>query len=100
MIVAEDVQDENTLRWHIEQFHREEKQLTSIERSPYRLNRSQRNHICSATLVWIRLKQAAYATRQTVYALKEGLLHDYLVKELGQGTSNAQNCFFLILRKS
>jgi hypothetical protein len=32
--------------------------------------------------VWIRLKQDAYATQQTVYALKEGLLHDYLVKEL------------------
>ena len=77
-----DVQDENAIRWHIEQFHREEKQLTGIEQSPCRLNRSQRNHICSAILVWVRLKEAAYATQKTVYALKEGLLHDYLVKEL------------------
>jgi hypothetical protein len=77
-----DVQDENAIRWHIEQFHREEKQLTGIEQSPCRLNRSQRNHICSAILVWVRLKEAAYATQKTVYALKEGLLHDYLVKEM------------------
>lgn len=77
-----DVQDENAIRWLIEQFHREEKQLTGIEQSPCRLNRSQRNHICSAILVWVRLKEAAYATGKTVYALKEGLLHEYLVNEL------------------
>lgn len=79
---VKDVQDENALRWRIEQFHREEKQITGIERSPCRLNRSQRNHICSAMLVWVRFKEAAYATQKTVYALKEGLLHDYLVNQL------------------
>lgn len=79
---TQDVQDENAVRWRIEQFHREEKQTTGIECSPARLNRSQRNHICSAILVWIRLKQAAVAQHKTLYAVKEGMLRDYLVKEL------------------
>jgi hypothetical protein len=29
----------------------------------------------------VRLKEAAYAAKKTVYALKEGFLHDYLLKE-------------------
>jgi hypothetical protein len=62
--------------------HYEEKQTTGIECSPAQLHRSQRNHICSAILVWIRLKQAAFAQNTTLYAIKEGLLRDYLVKEL------------------
>jgi hypothetical protein len=82
LLSTRDVQQENAMRWHIEQFHREEKQITGIECSPARLNRSQRNHICSAILVWIRLKQVAFAQAKSIYAVKEGLLRDYLIKEL------------------
>jgi hypothetical protein len=69
-------------RWKIEQFHREAKQLTGIERCQCRLNRSQRNHIASALLVWLVFKELADKTAQTVYQLKHGLLSDYLKQQL------------------
>ncbi len=69
-------------RWKIEQFHREAKQITGIERCQCRLNRSQRNHIASALLVWLVFKELADKTAQTVYQLKHGLLSDYLKQQL------------------
>ncbi len=69
-------------RWKIEQFHREAKQITGIERCQCRLNRSQRNHIASALLVWLVFKELADKTAHTVYQLKHGLLSDYLKQQL------------------
>lgn len=69
-------------RWKIEQFHREAKQITGIERCQCRLNRSQHNHIASALLVWLVFKELADKTAQTVYQLKHGLLSDYLKQQL------------------
>lgn len=76
------VKDRCSLRWSIEQLHREEKQLTGIEESQCRLARAQRNHILAATLVWTRLKSLAYAYNQTIYQLKKGLLDNYLCQQL------------------
>lgn len=76
------VKGECGLRWCVEQLHREEKQLTGIERSQCRLARAQRNHILAATLVWTRLKSLAYVYGQTVYQLKKGLLDQYLCQQL------------------
>lgn len=70
------------LRWKIEQFHREIKQLTGIERCQCRKARIQRNHIACAMLVWIRLTDIARNTQQTVYRIKHGLLDDYLCQQL------------------
>jgi hypothetical protein len=75
-------QQVSALRWKIEEFHREAKQLTGLEDCQCRKARIQRNHIACALLVWSRLKTLAYQTRQTVYQLKHGLLHDYLVAQL------------------
>jgi hypothetical protein len=33
-------------------------------------------------LVWVRLKQVAYETGQTIYQVKHGLLSDYLRQQL------------------
>ena len=44
----DDIRKEIVIRWNIEQFHREEKQLTGISHCQCRLNRSQRNHICAS----------------------------------------------------
>ncbi|NEQ21858.1 MAG: hypothetical protein F6K28_22185 [Microcoleus sp. SIO2G3] len=33
-------------------------------------------------LVWLRLKQLAYSTGQTVYQLKDELLSNYLIQQL------------------
>jgi hypothetical protein len=70
------------LRWKIEQFHRETKQTTGIEGCQCRLARMQRNHIACAILVWVRLKQVADQAASTLYALKRGLLDDYMRSQL------------------
>ncbi len=77
-----EAQKESSHRWKIEQFHREEKQLTGLESCQCRLNRSQRNHICACLLVWLCLKDLAYQTQQTIYQLKHNLLSDYLCQQL------------------
>lgn len=79
---AQVTQEVSALRWKIEQFHREVKQLTGIESCQCRKGRIQRNHIACALLVWTRLKHLAYQRGQTVYQLKRGLLSDYLIQQL------------------
>ncbi len=69
-------------RWKIEQFHREAKQVTGIEQCQCRKARIVRNHIGCALLVWVRLKQVAQETHQTIYKVKHGLLDDYLRQQL------------------
>jgi hypothetical protein len=66
----------------IEEFHREDKQVTGIENCQCRRARMVRNHIGCAMLVWVRLKQVAYETGQTIYQVKHGLLSDYLRQQL------------------
>jgi hypothetical protein len=72
------------MRWKIEQYHRELKQLTGVEKCQCRKARIQRNHIACAMLVWIRLMQVARQTGQTIYRLKHGLFSNYLRQELRQ----------------
>jgi hypothetical protein len=79
---AQAAQQGRRLRWKIEELYRESKQLTGIERCQCRSGRIQRNHIACSLLVWSRLKELAYQSGQTVYRIKRGLLHDYLVGQL------------------
>jgi Transposase DDE domain len=74
------------IRWKIEEFHREFKQLTGVEACQCRKGRIQRNHIACALLVWSRLKTMAYQTGRTVYQIKHGLLSDYLITQLRHPT--------------
>jgi hypothetical protein len=76
------VQQVCKIRWKIEEFHRELKQLTGIESCQCRKARIQRNHIACAILVWLRLKDIAYKTGLTIYQIKYGLLSDYLIQQL------------------
>jgi hypothetical protein len=69
-------------RWKVKQFHRETKQLTGVEGCQCRKARTVRNHIGCAILVWVRLKQVAHETQQTLYQVKHGLLDDYLRQQL------------------
>ncbi len=48
---AQDAQEVRAVRWKIEKFHREAKQLTGIEACQCRASRIQRNHIACALLV-------------------------------------------------
>ncbi|MEY3270862.1 MAG: hypothetical protein RIS89_966 [Bacteroidota bacterium] len=77
---------ESSIRWKVEQLHREEKQLTGIENCQCRLQRSQRNHIAIASMVWLTFKKIAYQTQKTVYNLKKSLLDEYMVQQLNQST--------------
>src|SRR5215210_518823 len=83
---ARDAQKARGLRWKIEEFHREAKQLTGIERCQCRGGRIQRNHIACALLVWSRLKHLAYQRGRSIYQIKHGLLQDYLVQQLKSPT--------------
>ena len=69
-------------RWKIEQFHRQIKQVTGLERCQCRKQRAVRNHIGCAMLVWVQLNHVARQTGQTIYQLKEALLDDYLSQQL------------------
>jgi hypothetical protein len=80
------VQEVSGWRWKIEQFHRETKQLTGLEGCQCRRARIVRNHIGCAILVWVRLKQVAIETKQTIYQVKHGLLSDYLRQQLKSPT--------------
>jgi hypothetical protein len=88
--VTNDIAQDNTqavqevcgFRWKVEQFHRETKQLTGLEGCQCRKARIVRNHIACSILVWVRLKQVANQTKQTVYRLKHELLSEYLRQQL------------------
>jgi hypothetical protein len=79
---AHETQEVRGVRWKIEEFHREAKQLTGLEGCQCRTGRIQRNHVACALLVWSRLKHLAYQSGRTIYRIKRGLLHEYLVQQL------------------
>ena len=83
---TEDIRTKNTQRWFVERSYREAKQLTGIEQCQCRINRSQRNHIGAALLVWARLRFIADQMDTTLYQLKQIMVHDYLVKQLQNPT--------------
>jgi len=75
---------ESAIRWKIEQFHREAKQVTGLESCQCRSQRAQRNHIACAMLVWVRLNELAQEAQTTIYQLKQGLLSSYMRDQLRQ----------------
>ena len=78
----DEVKKECKLRWKVEEFHREIKQLTGLEACQCRKARIQRNHIACAFLVWNYLKKIASNSLKTIYQLKSDLLSEYLNQEL------------------
>ncbi|HLC95171.1 MAG TPA: transposase, partial [Patescibacteria group bacterium] len=79
---SDDVASTNAIRWKIEQFHREVKNLTGSEKCQCRKARSQRNHIAYAYHAWMSLQVIATQTKQTIYAVKTALLDTYLATVL------------------
>lgn len=79
---ADATRQESAIRWKIEQFHREAKQVTGLESCQCRSQRAQRNHIACAMLVWVRLNQIAQNAQTNVYHIKQGLLRDYMRDQL------------------
>src|SRR5664279_122034 len=81
-VTAQDVQDENAVRWQIEQLHRELKQLTGSEKCECRKARSQRNHLACCYHAWLSLKVKALELGKSLYAVLSDLFTDYLRAEL------------------
>ena len=79
---TDDTQKASAIRWKIEQLHRESKQNTGLEKCQCRTNRSQRNHICCAFLVWHSLTQTARELGSNIYQVKRHLLDDYMFGEM------------------
>lgn len=81
-VSADEALKQSAVRWKIEQLHREEKQLTGIEKCQARKNRSQRNHIVCAALVWLFMSSAAHKEHITIYQYKNNLWKNYLTTQL------------------
>jgi Transposase DDE domain len=81
---ADATRQESAIRWKIEQFHREAKQVTGLESCQCRSQRAQRNHIACAMLVWVRLNEVAQEAQTNIYQLKQGLLSNYMREQLRQ----------------
>ena len=77
-----ETQKQCSIRWKIEQFHRQVKQVTGLQRCQCRKQRAVRNHIGCAMLVWVHLNRVARQTGNTIYQLKQSLLDDYLHQQL------------------
>jgi hypothetical protein len=72
------VEVKNKVRWKIEQFHREVKNVVGSEKCQARKGRSQRNHIAYCYQAWLSLKVAAKEVQKSVYGLKDDLMYEYL----------------------
>jgi hypothetical protein len=75
---ADGVRKASAIRWKIEEFHRELKQTTGIEKCQARKQRSQRNHINLCIQAWMVMKTAARHTGTTIYEQKNIPLRDYV----------------------
>ena len=74
------------VRWQVEEFHREFKQLTGSEKCQCRKARSQRNHLACCYSAWVAIKVKAQERGKTVYQLRNGLFADYLKSQLKNPT--------------
>ncbi len=76
------IKDMCAVRWKIEQYHREGKQMLGLEKCRCRKARAQRNHIGCAILAWHCLTRLARKLKTNIYTLKNNLLSDYMKEEL------------------
>lgn len=84
-------QKANDVRWQIEQFHREIKQLTGSEKCQCRKARSQRNHLACCYQAWISLKVKAKEFKTTLYQIRKMLFYGYLT-DVTQASSKIDSC--------
>lgn len=75
---ADGVRKASAIRWKIEEFHRELKQVAGIEKCQARKQRSQRNHINLCIQAWMVMKTKARGLNTTIYEIKQTPLRDYV----------------------
>lgn len=81
-VVTQVAQEANDVRWQVEEFHRELKQLTGSAQCQCRKARSQRNHLACCYHAWLSLKIQAKRLNKTIYRVRTDLFSDYLRAEL------------------
>ncbi|MDZ7877645.1 MAG: transposase [Saprospiraceae bacterium] len=74
------VEKKSGVRWQVEQFHREVKQLTGSEKCQCRSARAQRNHIACCYHAWLSMKIQAKNAQMSVYRLQKELLKPFLIQ--------------------
>ena len=79
---VDDTRDICAVRWKIEQYHREVKQVLGIEKCQCRSAKAQRNHIGCVILAWIHFTALARSLKTTIYSMKERLMSNYMRQEL------------------
>lgn len=83
-----EAENESQIRWQIEQFHREYKQLTGSEKCQCRKAISQRNHLACCYQAWVSLKLLAKKLKTTLYQIKELPISQYLKQVLANPIIN------------
>ena len=78
-------EQESSVRWTIEQFHRELKQLTGVQAYQCRLARTTQSH-CPGRAGLDPPQTSRLPDPKTVYQLKQGFLDAYMRHELIQPT--------------
>jgi hypothetical protein len=71
---ADRIYDVYKKRWRIEEYHKSIKQNASLEKSPTKVERSQRNHIFAAIIAYCKLELLKAKTFLNHFALKYKLL--------------------------
>jgi len=79
---TDDTREVCAIRWKIEQYHREVKQMLGIEKCQCRSARAQRNHIGCVILAWNCLTGLARSMKTNIYSLKKSMLSSYMKQEL------------------
>ena len=85
-MITQVAQNANELRWQVEEFHRELKQLTGTAKCQCRKARSQRNHLACCYHAWLSLKTHATLLNKTIYRVHTDLFSDYLRTQLRSPT--------------
>jgi len=91
-ITAQDVADQNAVRWQIEQLHRELKQLVGSAKCQCRKARSQRNHLACCYLAWVALKVHAQHLAVTLYTARNQVWEAFLRAQLRAPAIPAYGC--------
>ena len=79
---VDDTREICAIRWKIEQYHREVKQVLGIEKCQCRSARAQRNHIACVILVWSHLSALARDLKTNIYSIKRAMMSNYMRQEI------------------
>lgn len=91
-LTAAGIEQDNAIRWHIEQFHRDVKQLVGSAKCQCRKARAQRNHLACCYLAWVALNVHARRIGTTLADAQKRLWTNYLKAQLRCPTIQAVGC--------